>query len=50
MFQKITFIHGVGKGTLKQEIINYLSTIDGIKFFDGALSKYGYGATTVEIV
>jgi len=48
--QKITFIHGVGKGTLKQEIINYLSTIDGIKFFDGALSKYGYGATTVEIV
>lgn len=47
---KITFIHGVGKGTLKQEIINYLSKKEGVKFYDGSISKYGYGATTVEIL
>lgn len=47
---KITFIHGVGKGVLKQEIKNYLSTVEGIKFYDGAMSKYGFGATTVEIL
>jgi len=47
---KITFIHGVGKGVLKQELINYLSKTEGIKFYDGAYSKYGFGATTVEIL
>lgn len=45
--KKVTFIHGVGKGILKDEIIKELKQYDNIHFFDAPLSKYGVGATEV---
>lgn len=46
-FKKITFIHGVGIGRLKQEIHSILKTYDRIRFHDAPYSKYGFGATEV---
>ncbi|MBI4945866.1 MAG: Smr/MutS family protein [Bacteroidetes bacterium] len=46
--KKITFIHGVGKGTLKQEIIHALKDYDRIRHYDAPFRKYGYGAITVD--
>ncbi len=49
-FRKIIFIHGVGDGILKQEIINRLKTDYAyLKFQDAPLIKYGLGATEVLI-
>jgi hypothetical protein len=45
--KKITFIHGVGIGRLKQEIHSVLKTYDHIRFHDAPYSKYGFGATEV---
>lgn len=45
--KKITFIHGVGIGRLKQEIYIILKTYDRIRFYDAPYSKYGFGATEV---
>lgn len=47
--RKITFIHGVGVGRLKQEIYKILETYDGIRFYDAPYRKYGFGATEVII-
>lgn len=47
--KKVIFIHGVGKGTLRQEIIHALKDYDRIRHYDAPLRKYGYGALTVEI-
>lgn len=47
--KKIIFIHGVGEGVLKQELRKMLSAFDGITIYDADYSKYGYGATAVEI-
>lgn len=47
--KKIVFIHGVGNGRLKQEILSILKTIDGISFHDASYKKYGFGATEVLI-
>ncbi len=46
---KLIFIHGVGNGTLKNEIIKVLKTYDNLHFFDASLAKYGVGATEVYI-
>jgi len=47
-FRKITFIHGVGNGKLKQEITNKLKTnYPDLKYQDAPLLKYGKGATEV---
>jgi len=47
---EITFIHGVGKGTLKQAIQKELSGMKNIKYFKDAMKeKFGYGATLVRI-
>lgn len=48
--EKIVFIHGVGKGTLRQEIIHELRNYDHIRFYDAPFRKYGYGATLVEFL
>ena len=48
--KKVIFIHGVGKGTLKQEIIHALKDYDHIRHFDAPLKRYGFGALTVEIL
>ncbi len=45
---KIIFIHGIGKGTLKQEITHALSSYSKINYYDAPYKKYGFGATTVE--
>jgi hypothetical protein len=47
--KKIIFIHGVGNGRLKQEIISILKTTKGITFHDASYKDYGYGATQVNI-
>ena len=46
----ITFIHGVGNGTLKNEIHKRLSKSKEIAFFqDAKKEKFGYGATFVKL-
>ncbi len=47
--KKIVFIHGVGNGRLKQEIIAILKTMKGITYQDGSYKDYGFGATQVNI-
>jgi hypothetical protein len=44
---KIIFIHGVGQGTLKNEILRFLRKTDGIEFYDAPYARYGLGATEV---
>lgn len=46
---KIIFIHGVGKGRLKEEIHAILKTYSGITFRSASYEKYGWGATEVLI-
>lgn len=48
-YKKITFIHGVGKGVLKEEILRLLKEYKGIEYRDAPYDKYGYGATEVMI-
>lgn len=48
--KKIVFIHGVGNGRLKAEIINRLQHIKGITFHDASHKEYGFGATQVNIL
>ncbi len=46
--KEITFIHGIGNGTLRQEIQKRLSNNPAIKFFqDAKKEKFGYGSTLV---
>lgn len=46
--KKIVFIHGVGQGVLKQEVLNLLKT-KYKKYYtqDASFREYGYGATMV---
>lgn len=46
--RKVIFIHGVGKGTLKQEILHALKDYDNIRHFEAPFKKYGFGALVVE--
>lgn len=45
--QKVIFIHGVGSGVLKNEIIKELKKYKGLHYFDASMAKYGVGATEV---
>jgi predicted house-cleaning noncanonical NTP pyrophosphatase (MazG superfamily) len=46
--KKIVFIHGIGQGVLKQEVINMLKTkFKKYYFQDASFQEYGYGATMV---
>jgi len=46
--KKIVFIHGLGQGVLKQEVINLLKTkFKKYYFQDASFKEYGYGATMV---
>jgi dsDNA-specific endonuclease/ATPase MutS2 len=48
--EEITFIHGVGNGTLKNAIHKALARNKNIKFFqDAQKDKFGYGATFVRL-
>ncbi|MFZ4399998.1 MAG: DUF2027 domain-containing protein [Bacteroidales bacterium] len=46
---KLIFIHGVGAGVLKNEMIKILKTYENLHFFDASMAKYGVGATEVFI-
>lgn len=48
--KKLIFIHGVGNGRLKQEIISILKSTKGITYHDASFKEYGYGATQVNIL
>lgn len=48
--KKIIFIHGVGNGRLKQEIISILNKTRGVSYQDASYKEYGYGATQVNIL
>lgn len=45
---KVVFIHGVGEGVLKGELLRLLSKYP-VKFYDASYKKYGLGATEVYI-
>jgi hypothetical protein len=45
--KKIIFIHGVGNGTLKMELLRSLRQTEGIEFYDAPYARYGMGATEV---
>lgn len=46
---KVTFIHGVGKGSLKNEILNILKDYPQVEARDASMAGFGYGATEVII-
>lgn len=46
-YQKVTFIHGVGSGVLKNAIRDELSYYSDVRFSDADPAKFGYGATDV---
>lgn len=45
---KIVFIHGVGEGVLKSELVRLFKNYP-VKFYDASYKKYGLGATEVYI-
>ncbi len=48
--QKVVFIHGVGEGTLKEELYYLFKRYGNVKFYDADYQKYGLGATEVYIL
>lgn len=46
---KIVFIHGKGKGTLRQELLNLLMGYTFLEYYDASFKRYGGGATEVRI-
>ena len=45
--KKVVFIHGVGRGVLKNDIQRELEQYDGLHYMDAPMSLYGVGATEV---
>lgn len=45
--QRIIAIHGVGKGSFKEELCKTLNQIEGCHYFDASFTKYGKGATEI---
>ena len=48
-FLKVTFIHGVGNGVLREVLLDILKKQEGIEVFDAPMQKYGVGAIEVRI-
>lgn len=48
-FERVTFIHGVGNGVLKNEIIKLMQEYENAKNQSASLAKYGVGAVDVII-
>ena len=48
-FLKVTFIHGIGNGILRETILRVLKKHEGIEVFDAPMQKYGVGAIEVRI-
>lgn len=45
----VVFIHGVGQGVLKAELLTLFRRYDNIEFYDANYQTYGLGATEVRI-
>jgi hypothetical protein len=45
---KLVVVHGVGKGRLRDKVIEVLNRQEGLKHYDGPMADYGFGATVVE--
>jgi hypothetical protein len=48
-FLKVTFIHGVGNGVLRDSILEMLKKYEGIEILDAPMQKYGVGAIEIRI-
>lgn len=48
-YSKLIFIHGVGKGVLKNELIKLFDSYTNIEYYDASYKEYGYGATEIKI-
>jgi Domain of unknown function (DUF2027) len=48
-FLKITFIHGVGNGILREVILEILKKYKGVEVLDAPMQKYGIGAVEIRI-
>ncbi len=48
-YRKVTFIHGIGNGVLKNAIINEMKDYEGIENRMASISKFGAGAIDVMI-
>ena len=46
-FRKVTFIHGIGNGVLKNGIIKKLEEYEGVENRSASLADYGQGAIDV---
>jgi hypothetical protein len=49
-YHKIIFIHGVGNGVLRNEILRELRAYHGVRYVEAPFEKYGYGATEVILI
>ncbi|HKR07387.1 MAG TPA: DUF2027 domain-containing protein [Bacteroidia bacterium] len=49
-YHKIIFIHGVGNGVLRTEILRELRAYSGVRYIDAPFEKYGFGATEVILI
>lgn len=49
-FRKVTFIHGVGNGVLRDQIRLHLSSTEGVQYFDAPMAQYGVGALEVRLL
>ncbi len=47
--QKVIFIHGKGKGTLRSELLHLLSGYTFLEYYDASFKTYGGGATEVRL-
>jgi hypothetical protein len=47
--QRIVFIHGVGQGVLKEELLTLFRRYEGLEVSDADPRKYGMGATEVYV-
>jgi len=47
--QKVVFIHGKGKGTLRMELLHLLNGFTFLEYYDASFKTYGGGATEVRL-
>ena len=47
--KKVVFIHGIGKGRLREEMRRVMNYYTNVRYFDADHRKYGSGATEVHI-
>ena len=48
-FRKVTFIHGIGNGVLRESVVEILQKYSSIEVYDAPIHKYGAGAIEIHI-